>query len=75
MDKKRKKTPTDINQLTNFVVDHGTCDPACSILSGDATVKEKNPAVAALGRTGGLKGGKATKESAQKAAQKRRLRK
>jgi hypothetical protein len=61
MNKKKKKIP------------HATCDPFCVTFTGDATVEEKKPAVA-LARPGGLKGGKA-KESAQKATQKRRLKK
>ena len=62
MDKKKKKTP------------HATCDPFCITLSGDATVEEKKPAVA-IGQRGRLKGGKGTKESAQKTAQKGQLKK
>jgi hypothetical protein len=84
MEKKKKKTPTDINQLAKFIVDQTTCEP----ISGDAILKEpitevrteKNPAAVALGRLGGLKGGKARaeklsakkrKEIAQKAAKSR----
>ncbi len=64
--KKKKKAPTDINQLAKFIADQTTCEP----ISGDASVKEpitevrveKNPAAVALGRLGGLKGGKARAE-------------
>ncbi len=84
MEKKRKKTPTDTSQLAKFIVDQTTCEP----ITGDPSLKEritearteKNPAAVALGRLGGLKGGKARaeklsakkrKEIAQKAAKSR----
>ncbi len=79
MEKKRKKTPTDINQLAKFIVDQTT---ESILVQPMNTPKEKNPAAVALGRLGGLKGGKARAESltakrrkeiAQKAAQKRWL--
>jgi hypothetical protein len=88
MEKKKKKPPTDINQLAKFIVDQATCDPTCDVVTGDTSLSEtlpeakaeKNPAAVALGRLGGLKGGKARaerlsakkrKEIAQKAAQTR----
>ena len=49
---KKKKPPTDVSQLAKFIVDQTTGEPA----------KEKNPAAVALGRLGGLKGGKARAE-------------
>jgi len=84
MDKKRKKPPTDVSQLAKFIVDQATCetttgDPLTTIQRLNAP-KEKNPAAVALGRLGGLKGGKARaeklsakkrKEIAQKAAKTR----
>jgi hypothetical protein len=84
MEKKKKKTPTDINQLAKFIVDQTACAP----ITGDPSLKEpttevrtdKNPAAVALGRLGGLKGGRARaaklspeqrKEIARKAARSR----
>ncbi|MCL5022443.1 MAG: hypothetical protein M1497_03590 [Nitrospirae bacterium] len=52
MEKKRKKTPSDVSQLAKFIVDQTTGEPA----------KEKNLAAVALGRLGGLKGGRARAE-------------
>lgn len=49
MTEKKKKNPTDINILASSIVEKATKTPA----------KEKNPAAVALGRLGGLKGGKA----------------
>lgn len=57
---KRPKRPTDTNQLAKAVVDLAVNGP-----SGDQMDREydstegKNPAAVALGRLGGLKGGKA----------------
>lgn len=45
----KKKTPEDVNVLAKSIVDQTTGQPT----------KEKNPAAVALGRLGGLKGGKA----------------
>lgn len=71
-----KKRPKDPNQLAKRIVDIATGNT-----EDDTKVpKEKNPAAVALGRLGGLKGGKARakklsakrrKEIAQKAAKKR----
>lgn len=67
-----KKRPTDINKLAKMIVEEATKEPE--------PPKEKNPAAVALGRLGGLKGGKARaekltderrKEIAKKAAEKR----
>ena len=73
---KKQARPRDTNQLAKSIVDIATreVDPAPI----EATVK--NPAAVALGRLGGLKGGKARaaklspkkrSEIAKKAAQKR----
>ena len=76
MEKKRKKAPTDINQLAKYICDITTTEEPTTI----ECVKEKNPAAVALGRLGGLKGGKARaakltpkqrKQVAQKAARAR----
>lgn len=72
----KAKHTRDINQLAKSIVDIATGK------SGDATIPKdgKNPAAVALGRLGGLKGGKARAKSlsaekrseiAKKAAQKR----
>ncbi len=67
----KKKTGIDINQITARIVEETT---------GPKEKPGKNPAAVALGRLGGLKGGKARAESltakkrneiAQKAAQAR----
>lgn len=51
---KKAKQPTDINQRAKNIVDLATGE------SEDTnTTPEKNPAAVALGRLGGLKGGKA----------------
>ncbi len=64
---KKKKGLTDINLIASHIVAKVTTEPK----------REKNPAAVALGRLGGLKGGKARaeklsakkrKEIAQKAA-------
>lgn len=74
MEKKKKKAPKDVNQLAKFIIDQATEEPT------EEPAKEKNPAAVALGRLGGLKGGKARaeklsakkrKEIAKKAAQTR----
>ena len=73
---KKPTRPRDTNQLAKSIVDlaTGEVDPT------PIEVKEKNPAAVALGRLGGLKGGKARAdkltpekrtEIAKKAAQKR----
>jgi hypothetical protein len=72
---KRSSKPRDVNQLAKLIVDTATGDAPPS-----PTEPEKNPAAVALGRLGGLKGGKARakklsaakrKEIAKKAAAKR----
>lgn len=47
---KKKKQTTDINVLASQIVAQATKEPPA---------REKNPAAVALGRLGGLKGGKA----------------
>ena len=73
MPKRTSKTDEDINLLAKSIVDNATGKPP-----------EKNPAAVALGRLGGLKGGKARakilspekrKEIARKAAQARWVKK
>lgn len=75
---RKKKPARDFNQIARAIVDQATGEP--STLPAKKAVKKKNPAAVALGRKGGLKGGKAraaklTKEerseSAKKAAQAR----
>lgn len=74
---KRSSTPKDVNQLAKSIVDLATGNPIAEDVS---PIAEKNPAAVALGRLGGLKGGKARaaklsakkrSEIAKKAAQKR----
>ena len=69
----KKDTPKDTNELAAFIVEQATSE----VQEPD---KEKNPHAVALGRLGGLKGGKARaekltteqrKEIAQKAARAR----
>lgn len=51
-----KKKPRDINELAKSIVDQATGEtPAPE----EVEQSEKNPAAVALGRLGGLKGGKA----------------
>jgi hypothetical protein len=50
----KKSVPTDRNQLAKYIVDLSTRETPEPV---------KNPAAVALGRLGGLKGGKARAES------------
>ena len=52
------KRPRDPNQLAKMIVDMSTGET-----KGEPEIKAKNPAAVALGRLGGLKGGKARAES------------
>ena len=67
-----KRPPTDINGLARFIVDTATAEPPATPASAAALVPlvsvpvEKNPAAVALGRLGGLKGGKARAASLSK---------
>jgi len=74
----KKKKSSDINVLASHIVAEATQEIKEEPIQ--TTIKEKNPAAVALGRLGGLKGGKARakklsskkrKEIAQKAALKR----
>jgi len=74
----KKKRPIDISQLAYQIVQEATQEVKEEPIP--IPVKEKNPAAVALGRLGGLKGGKARAqklsakkrtEIAKKAAQKR----
>jgi hypothetical protein len=73
----KKKRPIDINSLASQIVADATQEIQEKV---QTPIKEKNPAAVALGRLGGLKGGKARadklspkkrKEIAQKAAKSR----
>lgn len=48
----KKETPKDTNELAAFIVEQATSEP-------EEVAKEKNPHAVALGRLGGLKGGRA----------------
>lgn len=72
-----KRSSKDENQLAKMIVDQIILETEGG---GCSTLQEKNPAAVALGKLGGLKGGKARaasltperrKEIAKKAAQKR----
>lgn len=74
-----KKNPTDINRIAAQIVEAAT-KPTEEEKPAKKKKHEKNPAAVALGRLGGLKGGKARaaklttkrrKEIAQKAAKTR----
>ncbi len=74
MHNRSSKRPRDANQLAKFIVDSATGQIELDPETG------KNPAAVALGRLGGLKGGKARAENltpqqrtdiAKRAAQKR----
>lgn len=73
MPERSRKAPRDLNQLAKYIVDQSTGESVDS-------APEKNPSAVALGRLGGLKGGKARaasmtpekrSEIAKKAATKR----
>jgi hypothetical protein len=74
----KKKRPTDINRIATQIVAEAIQE--VKVEPTPIPTKEKNPAAVALGRLGGLKGGKARaeklskkrlKEIAQKAAKAR----
>jgi hypothetical protein len=56
---KHKKTPRDLNKLAAFILDEATNE----VTENEEVNIGKNPAAVALGRLGGLKGGKARAES------------
>jgi len=64
MPKRSSKTPTDVNQLAKFIGDKVTKQSSDSapLFKAESASVEKNPAAVALGRLGGLKGGKARLE-------------
>lgn len=79
MTTKKPKRPRDANQLAKFIVDLSTGD-AQEKIPPTPEERGKDPAAVALGRKGGLKGGKARAEKlsaeqrseiAKKAAQSR----
>jgi hypothetical protein len=55
----RKKRPSDINLIAKQIVEDSTQDKPTEEYPPKKLIKEKNPAAVALGRLGGLKGGKA----------------
>ena len=55
MPKRSSKRPRDLNQLAKAITDEATGQAPAEA----KPEKEKNPAAIALGRMGGLKGGKA----------------
>jgi hypothetical protein len=61
MHKRSSKMPTDVNQLARRVVELSTGEPVAEE-NPPARRPEKNEAAVALGRLGGLKGGKARAE-------------
>lgn len=65
----KKKRPADINVLAKSIVDQTTQENEPSITPTTEPIREKNAAAVALGRLGGLKGGKAR---ARKLSSKRR---
>ena len=80
----KKKRPTDINLRARQIVEEAIGEPLTEKPTQEPTItqpaREKNSAAVALGRLGGLKGGKARaeklspeqrKEIAKKAAEKR----
>jgi len=69
MPDRSRKRPRDPNQLAKFIVDAatGARDDAVST----PKQPEKNPAAVALGRLGGLKGGKARAKALSGAKRKR----
>jgi len=55
---RKSKTPRDLNELAAFIVDQATSEGKPQ----EPEQPQKNPAAVALGRLGGLKGGKARAE-------------
>ncbi|MCC7423102.1 MAG: hypothetical protein IT428_22730 [Planctomycetaceae bacterium] len=58
----KPKRPRDANQLAKSIVDQATQEAPAQVDETPAPTEEKNPAAVALGRLGGLKGGKARAE-------------
>lgn len=67
MPKRSSTRPRDTNQLAKMIVDMATGEIPPDTKADDG----KNPAAVALGRLGGLKGGKARADSLSAAARKR----
>lgn len=65
MPDRSRKRPSDPNKLGKFVVDLAT-----GALDDVTTPEGKNPAAVALGRLGGLKGGRARADSLSSAKRK-----
>lgn len=59
MPDRSRKRPRDVSQLAKLIVDKATGEAAPNVEAEDG----KNPAAVALGRLGGLKGGKARAQS------------
>jgi hypothetical protein len=59
----KRSRPRDVNQLAKLVADVAT---GAVQKSGPPEIVEKNPAAVALGRLGGLKGGKARAKNLSK---------
>ncbi|MDS3860095.1 hypothetical protein RIF25_04660 [Thermosynechococcaceae cyanobacterium BACA0444] len=60
---KRSSNPRDLNQLAAYIVEQATSDTAPELPQTEQPQEsDKNPAAVALGRLGGLKGGKARAE-------------
>lgn len=58
--RKRSRTPEpDVNQLAHRIGQQATGQVEATAVEPVVTLPEKNPAAVALGRMGGLKGGKA----------------
>ncbi len=64
---KKPKRPRDTNQLAKFIMDIATGETDAPEKKDDG----KNPAAVALGRLGGLKGGKARAKSLTAAQRKK----
>jgi hypothetical protein len=62
MPERSRKAQRDANQLAKFIVDQSTGEISKEPVPKES-VTEKNPAAVALGRLGGLKGGKARADS------------
>lgn len=59
-----KKPPSDISLIAHRIIEQTTGEPLTPKPTKEIKpAKEKNPAAVALGRLGGLKGGKARAES------------
>jgi len=56
---KRSSKKRDLNQLAKSIVDEATTEEKQEESANKAVEEDKNPAAVALGRLGGLKGGKA----------------